>query len=353
MATVLNSIVPERDKVVAWNRNYSGDLQAGFVIPETTPITVTGTGFGTAPVVEMFADYMSKTNGSSATLDDLDYGGSYDSGHYLTGLLPKYFTAFGKSGLSQRQGGLTVETNQMTGFIKIFSSPLTSFFAAFERCTPPDKYFSGATEVGVLPDASTDKPMWFQNGAHGNGQADVVLASYAGASGFVMTGNAINYIVYGTNSYDFNGWNSFSGWQTAGADPDTDNATIGFVITNANGTTTHGRSDVPAFLNTIPAQFDRVEFPGWAGNPTSQANSQTLFSWVYVSRHRSRIELINTSNNSSATTIRRIALPLAWSDTSITFNPSAEMRDGATHYRIVIADPVTGVESQQIIGALP
>lgn len=336
--------------------NYDGSFDSDYPLGNkpisTAPITVTGTGFGSAPYIEAYGEYMTKPNGADATLNDLDIGGSFDSGHYLTGLLPKYFTAFGKSGLSQRQGGSTVETNPQTGFVKIFSSPLTSWFAAYERCTPPGKYFSGATEFGVLPNLASDKLMWFQNGVHGNGQADVVLGSYAGASGFVNTGNAINYVVWGASSYDFNGWNSFSGWQIAGADPDADNANCGLVITNAFGTTVHTRNDVPAFLNTIPAQLDRVEFPGWCGNG-NQANTQGLVSWFYISRHPSRIELINTHDNSPATTVRRLVVASSWSDTSITFNPSEEMWAGATHYRIVIAHPVTGVVSQEIIGAKP
>jgi hypothetical protein len=303
--------------------------------------TITGSGFGSGPTVAIFADWMSEEEGQTAALDS-PLIGSFDSGSYATGILPKYVSAFGKTGISMRQGGTNANTdNRLTGFVKQMT-PFKNFYMSFEACVPSGRFFPGASSPLTMPAMSSCKPAWLSDGGLDSPtKADVVLGSWIG-SNFNFLGNTCPFNIYMASSFDFDGWNSFHGCAIAGTpDAFSNLATIFSSLTNQFGSVLDSLTTQPAFgSGATAAQYTHVNFPAWAGNG-SQDLAQLIFSTFYLAvgaddSVRARLELTDSATYSGAR-IRRAMACDSWADGEITYTPSSKMLEGVTHWWVTTA----------------
>jgi hypothetical protein len=247
MPTFNNTIVATRVKEMTLAENLSGELQSGYVTPENQlRITRTGASFGTAPTVILFGDWADKTPGGTSALDDLIVG-EWTQGHYGSGLLSKYFEAFGQTGISLREGGTDEDTdNRLTGFVKNFTAT-KNLFIYHEMAVPAGRTFPGASTTETMPAFSSSKPCWpSKNPLDDLAQPDTVIGSWTTAN-FNFVGNECPYNLSMGSSFDFAGWNGFSGYQIAGTDPQFDFGEMRASKTNASGTVVTTITNKPAF----------------------------------------------------------------------------------------------------------
>jgi len=257
MATVLDSIVAGAAKAITLPENAEGNLESGYVPPSAT-ITFDAGGFGAAPDVVLFAQFMDGEVGEEAPLDSPIIGGSYNTGSYATGLLPKYFEIDGLTGISLREGGTdSAVDNRLTGFVKVFD-PYDSFFVAFSMGVPDGRHFSGATATNTLPATSTLKFDWESDSALDDPEdSDIVCPSWNG-SNWVIGGNQAVTEVGGTpdslylgGNFDFSAWNYFTTCQIAGSNAFTDDGYTRATTTTSVGTTENIRTSLPTFKQRV------------------------------------------------------------------------------------------------------
>ena len=181
--------------------------------------------------------------------------------------------------------------------------------------------------------------------------ADVVISTWTSAN-FAMTGNNCPYNVAGTNTYDFEGWNSFQGSGIAGASPFSDNGVMEFICSNSIiKTVVNKKTNTPAFgAGASDAIYDKVFINAWSGNGVNHDLSLHVMSYIYISQSdddnvNQRIELMTDSSFTNSKNTRLI-LSKSWTDTQISFVVMDHyLEQGYTHYRITAGSNV-------IIGAL-
>lgn len=244
--------MPQPNQKPPLKENYDGSYRSEYpngdlpMPPGQLRIARTGTSFGTAPTVILFGNWANKTPGDESNLDDLIVG-EWNQGSYGGGLIPKYFEAFGSTGIGLRQGGTNANTdNQLTGFVKQMSAT-KNVFISYEMAVPPGRTFAGASLENTLPNQSTLKPCWLSKLPLDNlAQPDVVVGSWIG-SNFAFIGNQCPFNISMGGGFDFTDWNAFSSYQIAGEDPQFDFGEMYVSKTNSSGTISNTITNKPAF----------------------------------------------------------------------------------------------------------
>lgn len=309
-------------------------------------IEVSGSNFGNAPPVILYQDWGDRIANAAASKTP------------ITGNIPesdgteRCVSSWGIKGLGSRTGN---GANPRTSQSFIFNSPVKNFYAATDMSIPSGWTFSGAAAQNETPAPLTSalKILWLFDGPGDPvDRADLVIGNWGGAS-FQMVGNQSGTSFSGSSSMDFSGWNYFSGYCVAGADPFTQGEWQ-YQMANSNLQNTIWQKSAPAYqAGVIAAQYDRANIYGWSGtnNGNDAATSLHVSSFVYVAGSntdsvKSRIELTNNSVYTSATKVRPIPHDI-WTTTSIKKAvPKHIVDQGFTHYRI------TTNTGQTIDGAL-
>lgn len=312
--------------------------------PKHTTLSIVGTDFGTGPNVLLYADFTTLPTNSNAPLNCASIG-LFDLDPDKGSRIPPIRTGWNnRNGIGIREGGTNASTNnRLTGF-RLQYPEKTNFFASYEMCVPQGRYFSGATDFRSFPNASTIKPLWLFRGAPDSAtEADIVLGSYS-TPNFMFNGNQAAGTTYMADqaNFDFTGWNSFSGYIIAGADPFVDNGEKWSVMTSSSGSEIDTVTNIPAFGGgATTAKYNYLQFPGWSGNG-SQDYTQHLFSYVYFAvandnSVKARVELINNATYANAT-IRRVIAARSWINTNVIIKASPGMLQGITHVALTRAN---------------
>lgn len=298
-------------------------------------INVTGTNLGDAPPVVLYQDWGDTiVNARASKVPDIGVVAESDN-------TERCISSWGSKGLGSRTGE---GANPRTGLSFIFSAPIKNFYAATDMSIPSGWTFSGAAAPNETPTPLTSalKILWLFDGPNDPvDRADLVIGSWTGAA-FQLVGNQSGTSFSGSDSMDFAGWNYFSGYCVAGADPFTQGEWQ-YQMANANLPNTIWQKSAPAYLaGVIAAQYDRANIYGWSGtnNANDPATSLHVSSFVYVAGSntdsvKSRIELTNNATYASATKVRPIP-PDVWTTTSIKCAiPQHIIDQGFTHYRVI------------------
>lgn len=297
-------------------------------------IDVSGTNFGDAPPVIVYQDWGDRiANNVAPQIPIIGQTAVY-------GADARCISSWGLTGLGSRTGdGLNPRASQSF----VFSAPVKNFYAATDMSIPTGWTFSGAAAPNETPTPLTSalKILWLFDGPNDpTDRADLVIGNWGGAS-FQMVGNQSGTHFAGSEAIDFLGWNYFSGYCVAGADPFTQGEWQ-YQMANANLPNTIWQKSAPAFpVGVLAAQYDRANIVGWSGtnNANDAATSMHVSSFMYVAGSntdsvKSRIELTNNATYSSATKVRPIP-PDVWTSTSIKCAiPDHLISAGFTHYRI-------------------
>jgi hypothetical protein len=303
-------------------------------------ISIDGTNFGLAPTVIAYAKWTEGAEGEQVPLSSTDVGADFDQGHYGGGLLPNYFTLDGSTGASNRQGGVTTETNVMTGFMKVLPN-FDEYLVAYDSGVPDGRHFSSESTPNTLPVISVLKMHWMSDEPLDNPVlADMVAMSWVGNS-FAVGGNNASIAVYSSAEFAFNKWNGYLSYIGVGADPFVDNGVVELQQTIPDvGTITTIKTDAPTFGGgaTNP-YYNHVNFPAWSGNG-DQSLTQHLFRYYYLAvgaNARARLELGDNSVYANCF-YRRVIPHTSWSATNVTVTTDSKQREKMTHWFITNAD---------------
>lgn len=308
---------------------------------------INGTGFGTGPTVILQADWSNKTIGATASLTDL-LTGEFDSASYLTGLLPKFGSIGGKTGIGIREGGTDeATTNRITGFRKNLSN-YTDRCVIYHLGVPAGRHFPGASSPETFPLTSVLKINWeFYGEPDLNTEADLVMLSWSGASWVVGGNQAVTEAggtpnsLYCGSAFDFNAWNRHCSFQRAGTpDPFVNAGYTEVYVTTSSGTTRNLRTSMPTFnsANSAHAAYNVLCFPAWTTVEGDRSLDQMLFRDYYFADGISRVEMLNSSTYLASTEISP-PLPFnSWSDTSIEVVPPEHWMPGMTHFCVTRND---------------
>lgn len=335
------------DKYNSWEKN--GGIKT---------LNLTGVDFGNAPTVLAYSSWAHGYEGETAGLDSQDIGPDFDTGHYTSGLQPKYFSVDGHTGVGNRQGGTNPDAdvdNVRTGFVRI-RPPYSERLVAYNFAVPLDKLFSGTTELGTMPIDSVLKMLWESyNALDDPDQADFVAGSWVGNS-FSLGGNQASFSQYVQSAFTFGKWNSLLHYKVAGSpDPFVDNGLSEVVHTVPDvGTYINIHDDTPTFGGgAINAAYTHRAMPGWSGSGP-QANTLMVHSYYYEAEgpnSRARLELSDspiygsTDSNAPSGSGSRIVVPCGinvpnttWTNTNITALSDSKQREGRPYYHLTRAD---------------
>lgn len=324
--------------------------------PVTGPFVVSGSNFGAPPTVTILADWSQGVVGQTAQLNSPIIG-SFDSGSYATGLLPKYFAIGGQSGIGLREGGNSAATdNRLTGFKKTLDS-YTDRCIIYHLGVPEGRYFPGSIAIGQPSIHSSLKNHWeFYGEPDSPTEADLVCVSWNGDNWVVGGNQAVTEAggtpnsLYCGDAFDFYAWNRHCTVQKAGTpDPFTDAGYSEVHITTSLGTSRNLRTSLPTFnsANSAHPAYTTIAFPGWAGSGF-QDEAQMLYRGYYFATGencQARVEMINAATYAAATDI---SLPLpftSWTDTQIVVSPPAHWWEGMTHICVTNANGTQQIQA--------
>ena len=317
---------------------------SGSAGPVEGELVLTDADFGEGPSVRLYAKWTEGTPGEAITLTDFEIGAADSANLWSGGALPTYQAMAGTTGLASRAGGTTSETNDLRGFSFLIGE-VTEYLISFDTGVPDGRHFSGATEPRTLPMVSSNKMAWFSDGPLDDRElADVVTPTFSGT--FLIVGNQSAAPIWLSNQFDWNDWQTFTTYQSAGASPLVDNGRTEVFCTRSIGTAINTVTDRPMFANARNGRYTHLAFPAWQGNG-NQDLTQHLFRYFYLAtgpHSRARIELINTPTYAAATR-RVIVPPTMWTTTEVRAHVDPMQRSGMTHVVVTRADGTQRIEA--------
>lgn len=256
-------------------------------------------------------------------------------------------TAWGRNGITHRQGGTTEGTNVATQMSWSTGTPFRNFNVGFDMAIPEGRHFNSAANPGEIPSpaASALKQVWLFDGPPDDPtKADIVVGTWTTAS-FQMLGNQSSLNMNHTSNVDFTGWNYFQGMSIAGADPFVNPGYSRTLAANANiNTVTSVNTTTPSFGGgAANAQYSHITFFGWSGsnNGNSLAMALHAMSHLYVAGAnddsvKACIELTDNAVYANSKRTRFFYAPnVVWNSTLIDFTIPWHLLDqGFTHYRV-------------------
>lgn len=343
-ASVRDAAAPDTHALVdapTLNETDAAIVDAG---PTEGELVLTDANFGEGPSVQLYAKWTEGTPGEPVALTDFEIGEASAANLWSGGIPPTYASMAGTTGLASRAGGMTSETNGLRGFSFLIGE-VTEYLISFDTGVPDGRHFSGATSPRTLPMVSSIKMAWFSDGPLDDRElADVVTPTYSGT--FLIVGNQSAAPIWLSNQFDWNDWQTFTTYQSAGASPLVDNGHSEVVFTRSGGTAINVVTDRPMFANARNGRYTHLAFPAWQGNG-NQDLTQHLFRYFYLAtgpNSLARIELINTPTYAAAT--RRVILPpTMWTNTEVRARFDPMQRSGMTHVVVTRADGTQRIEA--------
>ncbi len=228
------------DKNSSNNRFESGASKGEMLL------TVNTTGAGGAPNVLIYQNWMDKAVGVRALK------GIWDSAlyeHTESTAYPLYYQIGGVAGIGSRNSDTD---NALTGFIKLYPSRFSTFFAAWQMGVPDGRYFSGASTDRTFGAASNLKMGWVSDQPLDNAAlADVVCLTRNSSTTWSFSGNQTVPPLYNGGAFDWNVPNGFMAFHKPGSNPFTDNGLRISAITTSAGTSIVSESNRAIFQKLI------------------------------------------------------------------------------------------------------
>lgn len=300
-------------------------------------VAISGSGFGTGPVVVLFDDFELGTDGSVI----LTGSGSARVGQWnaLGETKPTYSSA------SEVSGNLAFRADMSSHWLAYAEALLPvstrDVFVSWNLFLP-----SGDNIPGEGTDEGTNwKQLWIQG--QDSGDDDLVTPTILGYTSFFINGNDNPYTKWITLNFSKGTWLRMFCWIKGGASSDGGvkfyEVTSGGIIARANDSS----------VSTLYAEgyFERVRVNGY-GRVTS--NSHPMFDDVYIAAGpaaQARVELGNDSSYYRATRLAT-STPTSWADGQI----SATVRTGgfkageAVYLFVVTSDGVPSAGFPVTIG---
>jgi hypothetical protein len=349
MATVLDSIVAGVQKSITLPENAEGNLESGYIPPDTTNrIIVSGGSYGDGPTVVLFDQFIGEDGASAFRTPDV---GTWDNvSSYGSGTPKLYYddtaTTAPRTWLACRDPAQVGNTpKSLQALFKYFGN-FTQFRFAKRAWVPTNRNFPAATSNGVMPAASSWKMTWFgkANGSLNELQGtsipdrNVCIPSHIGSGVISIAGNSNDpkyldgtpKLFYGDFSFTAP---TFYTWYQSGAGTYNVFDQVGeFISVNDQASTREVRANTDPFhpfdatdeaaFNT--RNYDSVRFPGWFGGATADdyTNDFPLAADFYMAigaNSRACIIISDSATFPTGTTEAYIMYPESWQSSEIEF----------------------------------
>lgn len=282
-------------------------------------ITVTGSGFGVGPTVNLFETFSEngKLAGDASTAAGPAVG-SWDS----VSAYPIRYATDAKSG---NFSGVVYGDGRGKQNTASFP-PTGEVFISYWVKVPSGSCFSGTNVENALPTISAWKFVWLSDGQDGGNipDDDLCIPSYVGNNSWMIAGNDYAY-KYVSVPFVFGEWQRITAHLKADqANPSTANGTTLFqTLSETNGLDTTTYTDKPLFDADDNAgdnalfQWTHINIAGWLA--TGYTCPQPRYDDIYIatgSNASKRIEISNSPvyNNSSNILIQPST---SWSDNQV------------------------------------
>lgn len=286
-------------------------------------ITIKGSGFGSAPKIEVYDDFehsgakhgdvvdrnqaiiggwSASSSASQPTYDDIALSGNYSYDAWHNG---------------------TSRTAQLTHH---FQTPVQSIYYSYWIKIPPGYPFPGMDSAisGYFSTDSSWKFSWFIDQDYLGNSSDMFGPAYTGKGGMIMGGNdgRLAYLNPITDFWSIGNWLRVTAWLEADPNAPTTNGYMKVQFwTAAKGFNTRTYNQ-RVFDADGPAtkQYKYVNIPGWIrGFPGN--NGRPLYDDIYISSGANayaRVELTDNNDYNKSTKFA-IQKPISWSNTQISF----------------------------------
>jgi len=295
-----------------------GGMTISSVTGGNGTLTITGSGFGAGPVVQLYDDFEGGAIGQPVSLTS-SIKGTWDL--YTPGPLPTH-DAIAHSGNSSARmyDKQTLQLHQ--GFNPGIREILLSYWVFVPPGTPFPGYNGG---VKTFSTVSSWKFTWIFDQSYQGFDADLCLPTWAGSGQLFLAGNDMNLItnLNHTTWWDWDNWMRIAVWLKANETDPTLPGTVEFQTISAGKGLYDQRWTTPVFDTDGPAlkQFRNLTIPGWVAE-TSSVDTHIVYDDIYIAVGQgavARVEIGDQPTYAASKTLE-IQLPTAWSDNSISVN---------------------------------